>query len=527
MEASSDSSFFLDPGSTPTLEIRLAEAERKFSALFEKGPIGVAFHVMIRDAAGKAVDYLFLDANQSYQKLTGVDPRGKTVRDAFPGIENDPFDWIGTFGHVALTGEEIRFEQYLEANDRWYDCVGYQYKPDHFVAAFIEITERKRAEAKLRDSNERLKLATRAGGVGIWDWDVVANRLVWDEQMFRLYGIGPQDFSGAYEAWENGVHPQDREAANGAIQSALSGEKEFDVEFRVAWPNGEARTLKGNASVFRDAEGKAVRMIGTNWDITESREHARELARYRDHLEERIQERTAELEVANRELEAFSYTVSHDLRAPLRHINGFVDILESDHKDDLGPDAQHALRAISSSARNMSQLIDDLLGLARTSRQPLHLGTLRMGDVLEEALAQVRKSCQDSRIEWIVAPMPQVLGDAGLLRQVWINLLENAVKYSRRQEVARIEIGCEQTDRETLFWVRDNGIGFDMQYADKLFGVFQRLHSQEEFEGTGIGLVTVQRILMRHKGRIWADSAPDQGAKFTFALPRLTDPEAG
>lgn len=527
METSSDSSFPLDPEFNPTPEMRLAEAERKFSALFEKGPIGVAFHVMIRDAAGKAVDYLFLDANQSYQKLTGVDPRGKTVREAFPGIENDPFDWIGTFGHVAYSGEEIRFEQYLVTNDRWYDCVGYQYKPDHFVAAFIEITERKRAEAQLRDSNERLKLATRAGGVGIWDWDVVADRLVWDEQMFRLYGVLPETFSGAYEAWDNGLHPQDREAANSAIQSALSGEKEFDVEFRIVWPDGEVRTLKGNASVFRDAEGKAVRMIGTNWDITESREHARELAKYRDHLEERIQERTAELEVANRELEAFSYTVSHDLRAPLRHINGFVDILESDHKEDLGPDAQHALRAITSSARNMSQLIDDLLGLARTSRQPLHLGTLRMGDVLEEALVQVRKSCQDSRIEWVVSPMPQVRGDVGLLRQVWINLLENAVKYSRRQEVARIEIGCEQTDRETLFWVRDNGVGFDMQYAGKLFGVFQRLHSQEEFEGTGIGLVTVQRILMRHKGRIWADSAPDQGAKFTFALPRLMDPEAG
>jgi len=527
MEASPDSSFPLDPGSAPTLEMRLAEAERKFSALFEKGPIGVAFHVMIRDEEGKAVDYLFLDANQSYQKLTGVDPRGKTVREAFPGIENDPFDWIGTFGHVALTGEEIRFEQYLEANDRWYDCVGYQYKPDHFVAAFIEITERKRAEAKLRDSNERLKLATRAGGVGIWDWDVVADRLVWDEQMFRLYGIGPQDFAGAYDAWVNGVHPQDRESADRDIQLALSGEKEFDVEFRVAWPDGEVRTLKGNGSVFRDAEGKAVRMIGTNWDITESREHARELARYRDHLEELIQERTAELETANRELEAFSYTVSHDLRAPLRHIDGFVDILGSDHKDDLGPEALYALGAISSSARHMSQLIDDLLGLAHTSRQPLRLCTLGMGEVLQGALEQVRNSCQDRPVEWVVAPMPRVFGDAGLLRQVWINLLENAVKYSRRQEVPRIEIGCEETDLETRFWVRDNGIGFDMRYAGKLFGVFQRLHSQEEFEGTGIGLVTVQRILLRHKGRIWVDSVPDQGTTFTFALPRSTDSDKG
>ncbi|MEK7391049.1 MAG: PAS domain-containing protein, partial [Fibrobacterota bacterium] len=147
--------------------------------------------------------------------------------------------------------------------------------------------------------------AARAGGVGIWDWDVVANSLVWDEQMLRLYGIASSDFSGAYDAWNNGLHPQDRDAAHLAIQSALSGEKEFDVEFRVAWPTGEVRTLKGNASVFRDPQGNPLRMIGTNWDITESRAHACELARYRDHLEERIQERTAELEAANRELEAF------------------------------------------------------------------------------------------------------------------------------------------------------------------------------------------------------------------------------
>ncbi|MEK7391578.1 MAG: PAS domain-containing protein, partial [Fibrobacterota bacterium] len=157
MDTSSDSSFLLEPEVNPTPERRLAEAERKFSALFEKGPIGVAFHVMIRDEAGKAVDYRFLDANQTYQKLTGVDPRGMTVKQAFPGIELDPFDWIATFGRVALTGEEIRFEQYLASNDRWYDVVGYQYKPDHFVAAFIEITQRKHAEARLRDSNERLK----------------------------------------------------------------------------------------------------------------------------------------------------------------------------------------------------------------------------------------------------------------------------------------------------------------------------------------------------------------------------------
>ena len=521
MESCSDLSYVLDPDATPSSEQRLAEAERKFSALFEKGPIGVAFHVMIRNEDGRAIDYRFLDANETYQKLTGVDPRGLTVLEAFPGIENDPFDWIGTFGHVALTGEEIRFESYLAPNDRWYDVVGYQYKPDHFVAAFLEITERKRAEALLRDSNERLRLATQAGGVGIWDWDVVNDRLVWDDQMFRLYGVAPEDFSGAYQAWSEGLHSEDREVTDKAIQSALTGGSEFDIEFRIVWPKGEIRTLKGNGSVYRDTTGKPVRMIGTNWDITESREHARELVRYRDHLEERIQERTEELEAANRELEAFSFTVSHDLRAPLRHIDGYVAILASDHQDELGAEAKNAMRVISDSVRNMNRLIDDLLDLARTSRQPLLPGPMPMDEVLKQAMVHVDKSCAERSIEWVVSPLPKVTGDAGLLGQVWINLLENAVKYSRPREKARIEIGCTQTDGETIFHVRDNGVGFDMRYVHKLFGVFQRLHHQDEFEGTGIGLATVQRIVSRHKGRVWAESVLGEGATFSFSLPRV------
>jgi len=502
------------------MELRLEEAEKKFSALFEKGPIGVAFHVMVRDASGKAIDYRFLDANETYQKLTGVDPRGKLVTEAFPGIELDPFDWIGTFGNVALTGREIRFEQYLGVNDRWYDCVGYQYKPDHFVAAFIEITERKRAETQLRDANERLALATRAGGVGIWDWDIVRNHLVWDDQMFRLYGISNDTFDGAYEAWLRGLHPNARVAAESAMQAALRGEKEYDTEFQVVWPNGEVRTLKANGSVFRDASGNPVRMIGTNWDITESRRVAQELVQYRDHLEERILERTAELEAANQELEAFTYSVSHDLRSPLRHIDGFVEMVVSQYRDNLGADGIRYLDIISSSARQMGVLIDDLLRFSRTSRQEMHKAPLEMGKVLDEALAQVRENCADRNIELVVPPLPTVAGDANLLRQVWINLLENAVKYSRRRDPARIEILCTESGTETLFGVRDNGVGFDMKYAHKLFGVFQRLHRQDEFEGTGIGLVTVQRIVARHKGRIWAESSPGQGATFTFSLPR-------
>ncbi|MGM0444717.1 MAG: PocR ligand-binding domain-containing protein, partial [Fibrobacterota bacterium] len=252
-------------------EKALQESDWKFRALFENGPIGVAYHAMVNNDAGEPVDYYFLDANESYRELTGVDPRGKLATEAFPGIENDPFDWIGTFGTVARTGKSLHFEQYLEPNRRWYSVVAYQYRPDHFVATFFEITKRKEAEQKLEQLHTRYLLATDAAQIGVWELDPVHNKLTWDDIMFRLYGIDRDGFSGAWEAWKNCIHPDDRTGVDEAVQQALSGEKEFRTEFRVLWPNKEVRTLKAFAAVERDRAGIAIRMIGINYDITEHR----------------------------------------------------------------------------------------------------------------------------------------------------------------------------------------------------------------------------------------------------------------
>jgi len=250
----------------------LLETEWKFRALFEKGPIGVAYHKMIYDANGKPVDYYFLDANESYQELTGVNPRFQTVTKAFPGIENDPFDWIGTFGKVAKTGESIRFEAYLEPNQRWYDCVGYQYKPDHFVAAFLEITKRKIAEKELSNLNERISTATRSAQVGIWDWDLVSNNLIWDDQMYLLYGLKRVNASEKFKLWQDVVHPDDLKRCEAEILRAIKDEAVFDTEFRVIWPDESIHTIKSKADIYRDENGKSIRMIGVNYDITEQKQ---------------------------------------------------------------------------------------------------------------------------------------------------------------------------------------------------------------------------------------------------------------
>jgi two-component system, sensor histidine kinase and response regulator len=236
-------------------------------------------------------------------------------------------------------------------------------------------------------------------------------------------------------------------------------------------------------------------------------------------LEQRIRERTAELEMANKELEAFSYSVSHDLRAPLRHIDGYASILMEQYIKDMPPDARRLLEVVIGETRQMGKLIDDLLRFSRLSRQPLAKESINSAALFREVLEPLQKEHAARKVEVRFGELPDCHGDGSLLRQVVVNLLSNAFKFTRQRENAIVEIGGRMQDQERVYFVRDNGAGFDMQYARRLFGVFQRMHTSEEFEGTGVGLSIVQRIVIRHGGRVWAEAAVDQGATFYFTLP--------
>jgi light-regulated signal transduction histidine kinase (bacteriophytochrome) len=244
----------------------------------------------------------------------------------------------------------------------------------------------------------------------------------------------------------------------------------------------------------------------------------REIRKLNNELEERVIQRTAELEAANKELEAFTYSVSHDLRAPLRHIDGFSRMLAEECRSALSPEGQRYLQRIQGGTKRMGALVDDLLNLTRIGRHELKQQVTSLGDIVRDVIEDLKLDAGARQVEWKTSELPNLKADPALLKVVFQNLLSNAMKYSGTRSRAIIQIGTEQIAGEQVIYVRDNGVGFDMKYADKLFGVFQRLHRAEDFEGTGVGLATVHRIVQKHGGRIWAKAEIDKGATFYLSL---------
>lgn len=514
----------------------------------------------------------------------------------------------------------------------------------HIIGTAMDITDRKIAEHNLQNLTDRLTLALRSAAIGSWEWDIPNDVLIWDERMYEIYGVTPNPSTNTYLTWANVVHPNDLAVSESAIRLALQGETDFDIEFRIICHDKNIRYIKAYALVQRNDRGEALRMIGINFDITVNKLAEAELRRSHDlreaifnestdalflvdpqtllttdcnrpavHLfeasdkseligieghilqqhqfstgeleqinlelatkgfwsqeivyvslkghcfwgnlavkqiivagqtinlvrvtdisdqkqaEAKILQTSKQLENTNHELESFCYSVSHDLRAPLRHINGFVNALQQQlSKQELlnNPKIMHYLRIIDSSSQKMGNLIDGLLILSRYGRKPLESKPISIRELVDEAIEIIRSDPNhNSLVEFVIGDLPNTIGDPTLLQQVFRNLISNAIKFSRNQPQPRIEIDSltDQTIR-----IKDNGVGFQMEYADKLFGAFQRLHNEKEFEGTGIGLAIVQRIIQRHGGSIWAEGYPNQGATFFIKLYRdfrLNEPQ--
>jgi len=470
------------------------------------------------------VDYTGLTLEESYG-------RGWTI----PFHAEDKQAAWDAWNHAVESGGKYSIECRLRGADgtyRWFltrgvplrDAAGGIVK---WFGTYTDIDDLKRAQQDLVQSHERLAMALRVGQSGTFEWDIQNNINVWSPQVEALYGVERGMFGGTYQDWESFLLPEDLETAKSGIQESLKS-GEFKGEWRIRrHSDGEIRWLGARAKVLFDEAGRPTHMIGINTDITERKRAEEEVQKLNEQLEQRVAQRTAELEAANKELEAFTYSVSHDLRAPLRHVDGFSKLLVEQHQAELSPDAQEYVAIIRDSVLQMGILIDDLLNLARVGRKQLVMQVTGLNSLVEEVRTDLNRANPDRVIEWKVETLPFAECDPALIKQVFANLLSNAVKFTRPRKPAVIEVGAIRQDDHPVVFVRDNGVGFSMKYAPKLFGVFQRLHRAEDFEGTGVGLATVQRIIHKHGGLVWAEAELDKGATFYFTLGSPDDPSTG
>ncbi|GAB5417668.1 MAG: hypothetical protein Crog4KO_26540 [Crocinitomicaceae bacterium] len=560
--------------------------------------------------------------------------------------ENQPWDLEAVI--ITKSGKE-----------KWVHAIGYPVFKDgkliELRGTFSDIDERKQLELKIKESNELVKLALKSGGLGTWDWDIINNKLKWDDTMYTLYDVDKKTFSSDYDAWKTTLHKDDLEESNKKVQHSVDTGEDLDIVFRILTRQNKVRHIKANAKVIANDEGLPIRMIGVNLDITHLTEANQKIYELNQSLEEKVKIRTDELlkakneleqqleligkaamvsetdlkgeiihanqtfcemsgytldelkqhshsilnsgiqkdqlyqdlwdtitngktwqsELCNKkktgelywvnatiqpfydnngkicrytgvffditrqkestrkvieanekldsaikELETFSYSVSHDLKAPLRALQGFSKNLVEHYTDSLDDKGVRWLNFIRDNAARMDVLIADILSFSRINKTTIQKSEFSMRNLIEIKIDTIGKAYDTPNKVTISSELPNVACDQNMIEMVWQNLIDNAFKYSQKEECIEISIWAESDKRGATYFIKDNGVGFDMKYYDKIFGVFQRLHSNEEFEGTGVGLAHVFRIINKHDGTISARSVLNEGTTFQFFLPK-------
>lgn len=390
--------------------------------------------------------------------------------------------------------------------------------PQRVIGCLVDVSAMHLAEEALRLSEERFRLAAEAVDGIVYEIDVRAGTVTSTGRLLQRLGYG--DLTAiTRDAWAELLHPDDRVGAIERYEALLRARAgTTEAEYRVRDTHGNYRYLLDRMLIRGDAGGEPERVVGCAVDITSQKQAEHQILELNAELEQRVEERTAALQAAVEELEAFTYSVSHDLRAPLRHVAGFTDLLRARLRE---PDAQvqRYLETIAGATARMAEMIDKLLTLSRVGRGEMHPSAVDLGELVAEVRDELAPALDGRTVEWRVGKLPVVRADRALLRGAMQNLLANAVKFTAGRAPAIIEVAARGGEREHEIVVRDNGAGFDMRYVNKLFGVFQRLHAPGEFEGTGIGLASVRRIINRHGGRVWAQGKPGAGAEFHFTLP--------
>ena len=499
----------------------LKENEEKYRTLIETTDTGF----VILDQQG-----VVIDANQEYIKLTGK----MSMEDIVGHLVTE---WTAAYD-LARNAEEVKLcleKGHLRNFEIDYVNPQGEITPIEINATVLNtaegvrilslcrnIHERKQTEYALQASEARLQEAQHVSHTGSWDLDLATKTMWASVEAHRIYGLElAPDLILPLPVAQNLVERPYRSILDSALNDLIlsGGQKPYNVEFFIRrHDDGERRAVQSIARLVKDEHGRPVRVSGTIQDITERKLVEEEILKLNTHLEQRVRERTAQLEAANKELEAFAYSVSHDLRAPLRALNGFSHMLSEDYAQVLDETGHEYLQRISAATINMSRLIDGILRLSRITRSEMLVGLVDLTAIAIQIVADLQSSQPERIVDWQITPGMVVQADADLMRIALINLLGNAWKFTSKTSAPRIAFGVEHQNDMPIFFVRDNGAGFDMAYQHKLFNAFQRLHADQDFEGTGIGLAIVQRIILRHGGKIWAESAVDEGAVFFFTL---------
>jgi PAS domain S-box-containing protein len=498
-------------------ERKRAEEQVRIASLYARSLIEASLDPLVTVSQ----DGKIMDVNRATELATGVD-RKKLIGSDFSDYFTDPESARRGYEQVFAQGSVQDYPLAIRSTagkvtDVLYNASVFKNEAGEVQGVFAaarDISERKRAEEELR----AVSLYTRSLIEASLDPLVTISRegKITDvnEATERVTGVSRErligsDFSNYFTDPESARRGYEQVFAQGAVQ---------DYPLAIRSTAGKVADVLYNATVFKNEAGEVAGIFAAARDVTDRKRAEEEVRRLNQELEQRVIQRTAQLEAANKELEAFTYSVSHDLRAPLRHISGFSKILTEEYGASLAPDAQHHLQRIQEGTRRMGLLVDDLLNLGRVGRHELRLQVTGLNSVVNEAVAELKSECEGRQVEWKVGSLPFVECDPALMKQVFQNLLSNAVKFTRPRSQAIIEVGQNDQEGTPVVFVRDNGVGFNVKYADKLFGVFQRLHRPEDFEGTGVGLATVQRIIQKHGGRIWAEAELDKGATFYFTL---------
>jgi len=521
-----------------------------FSKFIELSPI----YAFIKDVS--PTESRVIKASENYLEMIGIrgsEMEGKTMEELFPpdfAAKISADDWM-----VVSNGQALSLEE--ELNGRYYTTIKFPIliQNKSYLAGYtIDITQQKLFEAELREKELQYRNLADSGIALIWasGTDKLCN--YFNEPWLRFTGRALEQELG--NGWAEGVHPDDVDRCLKTFNEAFDHRRKFEMEYRLRHNSGEYRWIIDMGTPNYNIDGEFVGYIGHCFDITDRKVAQEELLinkemltealevanqsrltllsvledqriaeleiqKLNSELEQRVMERTALLEASNKELEAFAYTVSHDLRTPLRAINSFAEILIQEFSNDLDIEAKRICSVIKENSLKMGKLIDGLLNFSRLNRTEIKKSPTNMRKLIESVYEEVVDPRRKQLINFSIDnKIYNTDVDLVLIKQVWVNLIDNAIKFTSLTDEPKIKISSEKKPGWIIYSINDNGAGFNMQHVNKLFGVFQRLHTNKEFEGTGVGLAIVQRIVQRHGGRIWATGEPGKGATFSFCLPK-------